>query len=117
MKVLISTDTSCLINYEVLEKYPISVFNLNVIIDNQEYLKFVEVLETLDFIREKDMKVVFKLQEEAKKRFILDYSNVPRAERMFTNVQEKTAAELEDLKEENKKLRQQLNQLLQLVKK
>lgn len=86
-------------------------------IDNQEYLKFVEVLETLDFIREKDMKVVFKLQEEAKKRFILDYSNVPRAERMFTNVQEKTAAELEDLKEENKKLRQQLNQLLQLVKK
>ena len=86
-------------------------------IDNQEYLKFVEVLETLDFIREKDMKVIFKLQEESKKRFILDYSNVPRAERMFTNVQEKTAAELEDLKEENKKLRQQLNQLLQLVKK
>ena len=48
MKVLISTDTSCLINYEVLEKYPISVFNLNVIIDNQEYLDGVTIKQ--DFL-------------------------------------------------------------------
>lgn len=48
MKVLISTDTSCLINYEVLEKYPISVFNLNVIIDNQEYLDGITIKQ--DFL-------------------------------------------------------------------
>ena len=36
-------------------------------IDNQEYLKFVEVLETLDFIREKDMKVIFGTTNMRKK--------------------------------------------------
>ena len=35
-------DTSCLINYEVLAKYPISVFNLNVIINDKEYLETVK---------------------------------------------------------------------------
>lgn len=43
MKILISTDTSCLISYEVLNKYPISVFNLNVIIDNVEYLDGISI--------------------------------------------------------------------------
>ncbi len=38
MKTLISVDTSCLINYEMLEKYEISVFPLNVIIEGEEYL-------------------------------------------------------------------------------
>ncbi len=37
MKILISTDTSCLLNYETLKKYEISVFPLNVIVDGQEY--------------------------------------------------------------------------------
>lgn len=48
MKVLISTDTSCLINYEVLAKYPISVFNLNVIIDDKEYLDGITIKQ--DFL-------------------------------------------------------------------
>lgn len=85
-------------------------------VNNEQNLKFVEVLETLDFVKEKDMKVIFMLQEESKKRFILDYSNVPRAQRMFASTQEKSSAEIEELKEENKKLRQKLSQLLQLVK-
>ncbi len=38
MKTLISTDTSCLIDYESLKKYEISVFPLNVIVDGVEYL-------------------------------------------------------------------------------
>ena len=37
MKVLISTDTSCLLNYESLKKYDISVFPLNVIVDGEEF--------------------------------------------------------------------------------
>ena len=43
MKVLVSTDTSCLINYDVLKKYEISVFPLNVIIDGEEYLDGVTI--------------------------------------------------------------------------
>ncbi|MBQ9782581.1 MAG: DegV family protein [Clostridia bacterium] len=37
MKVLISTDTSCVINYEAFKKHEISVFPLNVIVDDQEF--------------------------------------------------------------------------------
>ena len=42
MKVLVSTDTSCLINYELLKKYEISLFPLNVIVDGQEFLDGIE---------------------------------------------------------------------------
>ena len=43
MRTLISTDTSCLINYEVLNKYEISVFPLNVIVDGEEYLDGITI--------------------------------------------------------------------------
>ncbi len=43
MKCLVSTDTSCLINYEVLKKYDISVYALNVIVDGQEYLDGITI--------------------------------------------------------------------------
>lgn len=43
MKVLISTDSSCLINQEVFKKYDINVFPLNVIIDGEEYLDGVTI--------------------------------------------------------------------------
>lgn len=43
MRVLISTDTSCLINYDVLKKYPIKLFPLNVIIDGKEYLDGIDI--------------------------------------------------------------------------
>lgn len=82
-----------------------------------KHLKFVEVLDTMDMAKEEDLNVIFKLQEEAKKRFIMDYNVVPKAERAFSDTEEKTNAELAELKEENKKLKQKLVQLLQLVKK
>ncbi len=43
MKVLISTDTSCLINYEALKKYDISVFPLNVIVNGEEFLDGITI--------------------------------------------------------------------------
>ena len=43
MNILISTDTSCLINNELLTNYDISIFPLNVIIDNKEYLDGVTI--------------------------------------------------------------------------
>ncbi len=53
MRVLISTDTSCLINYETLKKYEISVFPLNVIVDGQEYLDGITINQAQ---LEKDMR-------------------------------------------------------------
>ena len=43
MKVLVSTDTSCLLNKDVLKKNEISVFPLNVIIDGEEFLDCVTI--------------------------------------------------------------------------
>lgn len=43
MKTLISVDTSCLLNGEMLKKYEISIFPLNVIIDGQEFLDGVTI--------------------------------------------------------------------------
>lgn len=43
MKILVSTDTSCLIDYELLKKNGISVFPLNVIINGEEYLDGVTI--------------------------------------------------------------------------
>lgn len=46
MKVLVSTDSSCLINNEMLKKHNISVFPLNVIIDGKEYFDGVTINQT-----------------------------------------------------------------------
>lgn len=43
MKVLLSTDTSCLVDYQTLQKNGISVFPLNVIIDGKEYFDGVTI--------------------------------------------------------------------------
>ena len=43
MKILVSTDTSCLISNDALKKYNISVFPLNVIIDGEEFLDGVTI--------------------------------------------------------------------------
>lgn len=58
MKILVSADTSCLINYDVLKKNNISVFPLNVIIDNKEYLDGITIDQ--EFLKKemRDNKVV-----------------------------------------------------------
>lgn len=43
MKILISTDTSCIVKYETFKKYNISLFPLNVIVDDQEFLDGVTI--------------------------------------------------------------------------
>lgn len=43
MKILVSTDSSCLIDYELLKKLGISVFPLNVIVDGEEYLDGITI--------------------------------------------------------------------------
>lgn len=80
------------------------------------HLKYAEVLVTLGYVKEDDVKSIFILKEEAQKRFILDYNLVPKIERTFSDDNEKNLAEIEKLKEENEVLKKKLVQLLQLVK-
>lgn len=82
-----------------------------------QHLKFAEVLETMGYLKEKDIKSLFILKEEAKKRFILDYTLVPKAERAFSDENEKNQADVDKLQNENEMLKKKLVQLLQLVKK
>ena len=78
--------------------------------------KFGEILLELGYVKEKDLKAVLTLKEEAKKRFILDYNTLPKSETTYTNESQKYEEELAKLKEENKKLKHKLLQLLELVK-
>lgn len=43
MNILISTDTSCVVNYEGLKKHNINLFPLNVIVDGEEFLDGVTI--------------------------------------------------------------------------
>lgn len=43
MRILISTDTSCVVNYETFKKYDISLFPLNVIVNDQEFLDGITI--------------------------------------------------------------------------
>ena len=79
--------------------------------------KFGEVLVALSFLTEDDLKAPLALKEEAKKRFILDHSTMPKSETAYTNDNQKYEDEISTLKEENQKLKQKLLQLLDLVKK
>ena len=58
MKVLVSADTSCLINYEVLKKNGISVFPLNVIVEGKEYLDGITIDQEFLKNEMRDNKVV-----------------------------------------------------------
>lgn len=81
-----------------------------------KHLRLVEVLDTMNFVKEDDLNIIFMLQQEAKKRFILDYNKVPQASRSFTGFGEQNSVEIKELRDENQKLKQKLSQLLQLVK-
>ena len=63
------------------------------------------------------MKSVLVLKEEAKKRFILDYTSVPQPSTTYSNDTQKLEDEVAKLKDENIKLKRKMLQLLELVKK
>ena len=85
--------------------------------DNEKKKQFAEILIWLGYIKEEDVKSVLILKEEAQKRFILDYSAVPKGETAYVCESDKIDEEYTKLKEENLKLKRKLLQLLELVKK
>lgn len=79
--------------------------------------KFGEVMINLGLISEEEIKSVLALKEEAKKRFILDYTAVPKSGTTYSNDTQKFEDEIAKLKDENIKLKRKMLQLLELVKK
>ena len=85
-------------------------------IQSGQQKKFGEILISLGYLKEEDLKAVLALKDEAKKRFILDYTNVPTPETTFADDSQKYQDEINTLKDENIKLKRKLLQLLELVK-
>lgn len=99
--------------------------------DKGNPLKMAEVMISLGYITEKDCSSLLMIKEEAKKRFILDTSVVPKdfsfqVEAQVADVQSSGSkpeeiqayqTEIAKLKEQNNKLKEQLAKILAFVKK
>ena len=79
--------------------------------------KFAEILVDLGFITKDDVSAMLTIKEEAKKRFILDYNTVPQGKNEFCDKEEMYKKEITDLKTENEKLKKQISQLLEIIRK
>jgi hypothetical protein len=75
--------------------------------------KLGQILIDLGLISQKQLQTLLTIKEEAKKRFVLDYNDVPKMTEDETNSQK----QLDDLKNENNILKTKLEQLLSMVKK
>lgn len=93
------------------------------IIKQKEYaekgtpLKIAEIMISLGFITEKDTSSLLIIKEEAKKRFILDSSIIPKESANPPQNSHNYESEIAKLTEQNNKLKEQLSKILAFVKK
>lgn len=94
----------------------ISESELDTAVERQtnENKKLGQILIDLGLISKQQLETILKLKEEAQKRFILDYNEVPK---LCHEYSDKAAKQIQDLKEENNKLKTKLEQLLTMVRK
>jgi len=78
---------------------------------------FVELMIEFGYITEADSKALLIIKEQATKRFILDTSLIPEGMSLDGTNVDKYIAEVNDLKQENSKLKSQLNKILLFLKK
>lgn len=78
--------------------------------------KFAEILVDLGFISQEDVSAMLAFKEESKKRFVLDYNEVPKGESEFCDKEEMYKKQIEDLKCENESLKKKIKQLLEIVR-
>lgn len=83
--------------------------------DRREHKLFGKILVDLGFVTEQNVKTLFVLKNDARRRFILESDKMAKAQ---LPDQEKAnyESEIEELKKENKALKQRLMHLLDLVK-
>ncbi len=79
--------------------------------------KFAEILVDLGFITQQDVCAMLAFKDEAKKRFVLDFNNVPKGKSEFCDKEEMYKKQIADLKTENEQLKKRILQLLEIVKK
>ena len=89
---------------------------IEVDLNSKNNRKFGQILIDLGFIKEESLKAIILLKDEAKKRFILDYHEVPKSEFAYANMADEYKKKIDDLQTENKNLKAKLNQLLAMVK-
>ena len=85
--------------------------------NNKENKKFGQILIDCGLITKKQLDMLLSFKEEAKKRFILDYDDVPKVKQEYSKDSDEYAKQISDLKEENKLLKNKLEQLLSMVRK
>ena len=85
--------------------------------NNKDNKKFGQILIDCGLITKKQLDMLLSFKEEAKKRFILDYNDVPKVKQEYSKNSDQYAKQISDLKEENKLLKTKLEQLLSMVKK
>lgn len=78
---------------------------------------FVELMIEFGYITEADSKALLIIKEQAQKRFIIDVDLVPKGKSLEGEDTSKYRVEINDLKQENEKLKAQLNKVLMFLKK
>ena len=83
---------------------------------NKDNKKFGQSLIELGLITQRQLDTILLIKEEAKKRFVLDHNEVPEINQEYAKDSDNYQKQIEDLKEENRKLKTKLDQLLTMVK-
>ena len=83
---------------------------------NKDNKKFGQALIELGLITQRQLDTILLIKEEAKKRFVLDHNEVPEINQEYAKDSDNYQKQIEDLKEENSKLKTKLDQLLTMVK-
>lgn len=84
--------------------------------NSNEHKKFGQSLIELGLITQRQLETILLIKEEAKKRFVLDHNEVPEINQEYAKDSDNYQKQIEDLKEENNKLKTKLEQLLTMVK-
>lgn len=83
---------------------------------DKDHKKFGQSLIELGLITQRQLDTILLIKEEAKKRFVLDHNEIPEINQEYAKDSDNYQKQIEDLKEENNKLKTKLDQLLTMVK-
>lgn len=102
----------------LLNKGTISENQLDEIVSKQKNSdsnkKFGQYLIDHGIVSQNQLNTILNIREEAKKRFVLDYNEIPQ---VLKNIPNKYEEQIENLKSENQQLKSKLEQLLTIVRK
>ncbi len=84
--------------------------------NNKNNKKFGQVLVEIGLVSQQQLDTILKIKEDAKRRFVLDFNDVPNVSQNYSTEEEISNKQIEDLKKENKILKTKLEQLLTMVK-